>query len=207
MWRMTSMDDFKNAWACHTAKSWLQKSAITFCQNCSDSENWKEIKQYTEGPEEIKYISKEIKYLGLWFFCWFLEAPKHMGPGCVGTLPHSQSDSESDNSQDDLKISTGWRIEEHLTLVLPGGTDEDKASKIIRQFKLAERVQEGVLRWHLHGESKCSQKQQILASGWELALMFPTFRNKWFKLSPGPSLLSLISWHRGAWSTWDVRHT
>ena len=46
---MTSMDLFKNAWACHTAKASLQKSAIAFCQNCSDSENWKEIKQYTEG--------------------------------------------------------------------------------------------------------------------------------------------------------------
>ena len=70
MRRMTSMDLFKNAWACHTAKASLQKSAIAFCQNCSDSENWKEIKQYTEGN----------KILGPVIFLLVSRSPKTYGP-------------------------------------------------------------------------------------------------------------------------------
>ena len=71
------MDCFKNAWACHTAKASLQKSAIAFCQNCSDSENWKEIKQYTEGN---KIHLKGNKILGPVIFLLVSSSPKTYGP-------------------------------------------------------------------------------------------------------------------------------
>ena len=71
------MDSLKNAWACHTAKSSLQKWAITFCQNCSDSENWKEIKQYTEG--NIIHL-KGNKILGPAIFLLVSHSPKTYGP-------------------------------------------------------------------------------------------------------------------------------
>ena len=47
-----------------------------------------------------------------------------------------------------------------FTLVLPGGIDEDKASKIIRKFKLEGRVQEGVLRWLAQKTEKSFRKEQ-----------------------------------------------
>ena len=57
MQRMTSMDHFNDAGASHIAKSSLQKSAIAFCHNLSESDWLREIKCFCQASKMVSGFS------------------------------------------------------------------------------------------------------------------------------------------------------